>query len=74
MHAEDFARLRVGIGEPAGRRDGVDHVLGRFNTGEEPVIREALERAADAVETWVREGIEAAMNKHNAPDSAKDEG
>ena len=74
VHAEDFARLRVGIGEPEGRRDGVDHVLSRFKTGEGPVMREALERAADAVETWAREGIEAAMNRHNAPDSDKDEG
>jgi len=73
-HTEDFARLRVGIGEPKGKRTGVDHVLSRFQTGEEPVIREAIERAADAVETWVREGIDAAMNRFNAPESDEDEG
>jgi PTH1 family peptidyl-tRNA hydrolase len=73
VHGEDFARVRIGIGEPEGRRTGVDHVLGRFQTGEETVIRETLERAADSVETWLCEGIEAAMNEFNAPDSATDE-
>ena len=54
-------RLRIGIGErrPAWRR-------GRFRAGqvyarqELPAIDEAIVRAADAVETWAREGMQTA--------------
>lgn len=65
VHTEDFPRLRVGIGTPA--RDGVDHVLGRFSKDETVAMKQALEHAADTVETWVTEGIEPAMNTFNAP-------
>ena len=61
----DFARLRVGIGRPTSKED-VSHVLGRFSEEEEQPARDALTRAAEAVEVWVREGIEKAMNEFNA--------
>lgn len=65
VHAEDYARIRVGIGSPP--RDAVDHVLSRFSEGDAAVMREAIERAADAAEIWAVEGVEAAMEKFNAP-------
>jgi hypothetical protein len=40
--------------------------LSRFRTEEIDEIEVALVRAADAVETWVREGIGPAMTKFNA--------
>ncbi len=67
----EVARVRVGIGRPGG--DAVDHVLSRFSPEEEPVVAEAVERAADAVETALQEGIERAMDRFNrrtAPASA----
>lgn len=56
-------RVRIGIGRPG--TGAVDHVLSRFDTGEAPVMREAVERAADAVEVILREGIEQAMDRFN---------
>jgi peptidyl-tRNA hydrolase, PTH1 family len=64
MGTQDFARLRVGIGEP--RRDATDHVLSRFAREEERLLAGLLDAAADAVETWAREGAAAAANRWNA--------
>jgi PTH1 family peptidyl-tRNA hydrolase len=59
----DFPRVRVGVGRP--REGAVDHVLGRYTPEERALVEETLERAADAVQDWIREGIQAAMNRHN---------
>lgn len=61
----DVPRLRIGIGRPA-EIEAVDHVLGRFSAEERPLIEEALNRAVEAVEATLAEGMEAAMNKSNA--------
>ena len=61
----DFPRIKVGIGRPPAGVDPIDHVLTTFTPDEKPVILDAIERAAGAVECWVQEGIEAAMNKFN---------
>jgi peptidyl-tRNA hydrolase, PTH1 family len=63
--AGDFPRIKVGIGRPPAGVDPIDHVLTTFTPDEKVVIADAVERAADAVECWVHEGIEAAMNKFN---------
>jgi PTH1 family peptidyl-tRNA hydrolase len=60
----DYARLRLGVGRAVGG-ELVEHVLSDFDEHDEDCVREALERAADAVETWLREGILAAMNRFN---------
>jgi PTH1 family peptidyl-tRNA hydrolase len=61
---QDFARLRVGIGEPS--RAAVDHVLSRFGTSERVVLDEVIDAAADSVEDWARLGAARAANKWNA--------
>jgi peptidyl-tRNA hydrolase, PTH1 family len=58
-------RLRVGIGGPPAGRDAADWVLGRFAKAEVPEIDVAVMRAADAVESWVREGLTVAANRFN---------
>jgi PTH1 family peptidyl-tRNA hydrolase len=65
LGTDEFARLRVGIG-----RNGemVDHVLSTFGLAEEELARDAVATAADAVETWLAEGVEAAMNAFNGVD------
>ncbi len=66
-----FPRLRVGVGRGDPRRDLADHVLARFDPDEAEEVERAIARAADAVETFLAEGIEAAMNRFNrAEDSA----
>lgn len=58
-------RLRVGIGKPETDRDSADYVLERFRKSELALIDEAISRAANAVETWVADGIDQAMNRFN---------
>ena len=66
-----FPRLRVGVGRGDPRRDLADHVLARFDQDEAEDVERAIARAADAVETFLAEGIEVAMNRFNrAEDSA----
>jgi PTH1 family peptidyl-tRNA hydrolase len=64
LGSQDFARLRVGIGEP--QRNAVDHVLSRFNAAERKRLDEVIDAAADAVEDWARDGVSRAANKWNA--------
>jgi len=65
MGTEEVPRLRIGIGKPPAGQDSVRFVLSAFGREEEAVIREAYRKAADAVELWVAEGIEASMGKFN---------
>lgn len=65
LGTDDVARLRVGVGAPDMPRDLEGFVLSRFRNAELPLIRQAAAQAAEACETWVREGIEAAMNRYN---------
>lgn len=61
---DEVPRLRVGIGPPtpgAAR----EHVLDAFSGEEEARIAKAVERASEAVRVWMRDGIEAAMNRYN---------
>jgi PTH1 family peptidyl-tRNA hydrolase len=61
----DFARVRIGIGRPAEGRDPADFVLEPFAPGERAVLGETIERAADAVESWLKDGIERTMTAFN---------
>jgi PTH1 family peptidyl-tRNA hydrolase len=58
----DFVRVRVGIGRPPPGMGATDYVLGRMSSA----VRDAVPRAADAVEAVIADGPEAAMNRFNA--------
>lgn len=60
-----FDRVRVGVGAKPASWDLADYVLSRFSQEEEPLIREGIGRAVEAVETLIDEGLNAAMNKFN---------
>lgn len=67
LGTEDFARVRVGIGRPQEPQAGaIDHVLGNFSNTERKAMDEALQRACDAVDSIVTDGIDAAMGRYNA--------
>ena len=70
LGSNEFNRLRVGIGRPGSSRVTVDHVLATFKPGERELATESIAAAADAVETWLRDGIEEAMNEFNGLDLA----
>jgi PTH1 family peptidyl-tRNA hydrolase len=60
----EYCRLRIGVGAPP-ENEAVDYVLGRFRPSERPLINDAIRLAAQAVEAWIRNGIEAVMNQYN---------
>jgi PTH1 family peptidyl-tRNA hydrolase len=65
LGTDAVTRVRVGIGAAPSPEEGADYVLAPFTPAEQPVIEEALERAADAAECWVAKGTEATMNRFN---------
>jgi len=58
-----YARLRIGVERPA--NDAIDHVLGRFRPVEQPVVEDAIARAAQGTLVWAAQGIDACMNQYN---------
>jgi len=65
LGTEAVPRLRVGVGVEPLPRDLTEFVLAAFRPEERPVLDQALDRAVEACEWWVREGIQAAMNHAN---------
>lgn len=65
LGTEDFTRLRVGVRRGDMGPDLADYVLAPFPVEDVLVVQEVVGRAADAAETWVREGASAAMNRFN---------
>jgi peptidyl-tRNA hydrolase, PTH1 family len=65
LHAEDFLRVRIGVGKPPSKERGADHVLNRFSKRERAEIDVTLEDAADAIECIASDGVDAAMNRYN---------
>jgi peptidyl-tRNA hydrolase, PTH1 family len=63
LGANEFPRLRLGVGEPCG--DTVDYVLSSFRAAEKPVLKSMVETAAQAVRDWVEHGISWTMNRYN---------
>ena len=57
--------MRIGIGRPKEEPRVSDYVLSPFSKVEKPLIEDGIERAAEAVETVIAEGVEAAMNRFN---------
>ena len=65
LGSQDYARLRFGIGRPPGRMSPVDFVLQPFKGDTTIQAGEMVGRAADAVESWLGDGIEVAMSRFN---------
>ena len=63
LGSNEFSRMRFGIGDEFD--DSVDFVLSRFNKQEMKLIEGILSDCLLAVEAWVQEGIEKAMNSFN---------
>ena len=66
LGSPNFPRLRVGVGRPPGQMQAADYVLQDFSKAQLEALPFVLERAAEAVFDFVSNGIESAMNKHNA--------
>ena len=66
MHGDGFLRVRIGIGKPPGKKEGVDHVLSRPGKADRETLAVMVELAADAVEVILKEGPVAAQNRFNS--------
>jgi PTH1 family peptidyl-tRNA hydrolase len=63
---KDYVRVRVGIGRPPGRQDPADFVLRDFSSTERKELDFLTDRAADAAEAIVTDGLLAAQNSFHA--------
>jgi PTH1 family peptidyl-tRNA hydrolase len=59
---KEYLRVRFGVGRPPGRMDAAAFVLRDFSAAERKELPLELERAADAVEMLVAQGLEASQN------------
>ncbi|MBR2569538.1 MAG: aminoacyl-tRNA hydrolase [Paenibacillus sp.] len=62
---QSFQRVRMGISRPAPGRDIVDYVLQDFAKGERELLKQSIERTADAVEFFMANTFEQTMAKFN---------
>ena len=61
----DFPRLRLGIGRPAGRMPVEDYVLQNFTEKEEDLLSTLLDRSVEAVDVFIKNGVNVAMTQFN---------
>jgi PTH1 family peptidyl-tRNA hydrolase len=71
MGSPDFVRVKVGIGRPREGQDAARHVLESFEEHEDDAVQMVVQRAADAVEVLLLEGLEAAMNRYNVRNASQ---
>jgi PTH1 family peptidyl-tRNA hydrolase len=65
LGTEEIPRLRIGTGRPPGRMEAADYVLQDFPANEMDLLAETLDRAVEAVLTFMQYGVEPAMNAYN---------
>ena len=65
LHTDDFVRVRIGIGKPPGKAQGVDHVLKKPGKADRAELDIVIQEAADAVELILSEDADRAMNRYN---------
>ena len=66
LGSQEFHRMRVGVGRPPPQWDVANFVLGKFSDEDRSEMDKTVERAANAAETWLDQGIQTAMNQFNA--------
>ncbi len=62
---ENFFRVRIGIGRPPGGVDPTGFVLSPFSEEERPLVGQVVSRAAQAVQSLLKDGVRQAMEKFN---------
>ncbi len=63
--SKEYVRVRFGVGRPPGQQDAADYVLKPFGSAERKELDYLVDRAADAVEAVLRDGLTAAQNEYN---------
>ncbi|MGH9020061.1 MAG: aminoacyl-tRNA hydrolase [Acidimicrobiales bacterium] len=62
---QGFVRLRIGIGKPPSKEQGADYVLRRLSASSRAEREESIERAADALDALIDDGLEEAQRRVN---------
>jgi PTH1 family peptidyl-tRNA hydrolase len=62
---QEFPRVRLGIGRPPGQMPVPAYVLQDFGKDDLPLLDDVLNEAVRAIETYLRDGIQLAMSRHN---------
>ncbi len=62
----EFHRVRVGVGRPPGRQDPADFLLSDFSSTERKVLPFEVDRAADAVESLLENGLATTQSRFNS--------
>jgi PTH1 family peptidyl-tRNA hydrolase len=65
LGSTDFLRVKVGIDKPQDPEQGADYVLSPFTRDQLPLVKESVERAAEAIEAVIVSGADQAMNTYN---------
>lgn len=65
IDTQDFVRIRLGIGRPPGSQSVSDFVLRRPGKADRVEIDIEIQRAADVVERFLHDDLEAIMNDFN---------
>ena len=70
LGTREYYRIRIGIGRPPGRMDPAAYVLRDFSAAERKELPFVLDRAADAVEALLADGLTTAQNKFHGDSQA----
>ena len=62
---QQYARLRMGVGNDFPRGMQIDWVLGKFDDEEKTTLQPAIDRAVEAIKSFVLAGIDMTMNQYN---------
>lgn len=63
LGTKDYLRVRTGIGRPPGRMAPADYVLRPFSSTEHKTLALHIDRAADAVEALIEDGLTVSQNR-----------
>ena len=62
---QNFARLRMGIGNDYPRGGQIDWVLGHYSDDDMKVLQPTIDMAVDIIKSFVLQGIDNTMNQYN---------
>ncbi|MFN2199329.1 MAG: aminoacyl-tRNA hydrolase [Anaerolineales bacterium] len=65
LGTQEIPRLRIGVDRPPGRMDAAAYVLQDFTRAEHDELPQILQIGVEAIQTFLAEGLEAAMTRYN---------
>ncbi len=68
LGTKDFIRFKVGICPQKGKPNSVEtFVIKKFTKEEQEIINEVIAKTSDAIDLFIKEGLEKTMNQYNGP-------